>query len=147
MTPEENKAILVEFIAKAADRSQLHLTSQYLTPDFKRYDVFNLFPLRTGVDGVNQHMSQIFAAFPDFWVEVVEILAAEGDRVILRYIGHGTFTGELFGIRGTGKPVSWQAINIYRFENGKVAETWQHMDSLAILRQIGAIPSEVVPPV
>ncbi|HLM71429.1 MAG TPA: ester cyclase [Polyangiaceae bacterium] len=139
MTPEENKAILEEFLSYARDREKIHLTSQFLTPDFKRHDVFNLFPLRTGPGGVNEHMSEIFKAFPDFHAEVTDLFAAEGDRVVMSYIGHGTFTGELFGIKGTGKPVSWHAINIYRLENGKVAETWQHMDGLAILRGIGAI--------
>jgi predicted ester cyclase len=139
MTPEENKAIVEEFLSYARDPQKLHLTSQYLTPDFKRHDVFNLFTFRTGVNGVNEHMSQVYAAFPDFRAEILDLFAAEGDRVIVRYSGHGTFTGELFGIRGSGQNVSWQAINIYQLENGKVAETWQHMDGLAILRQIGAI--------
>jgi hypothetical protein len=31
----------------------------------------------------------------------------------------------------------WNAINIYRFEHGKVIETWQLLDVWGLIRQMG----------
>lgn len=138
MTPEENKAIFMEALKFAVDATTLHLTAKYLAPDFKRHDVFKLFRDQSGVTGVKDHMSLVLKAFPDFKLEVLDVFAGE-DRICMRYIARGTHTGELMGRPGTGKAVTWEAVNIYRMVDGKIAETWQYMDALGVLQQIGAV--------
>ena len=44
--------------------------------------------------------------------------------------------GEFLGVAGTGKRIQWKAINIYRFQDGKVIETWQLLDVWSLMRQI-----------
>jgi predicted ester cyclase len=54
-----------------------------------------------------------------------------GDRVVARWLGTGTHRGELMGIDPTGKPISVEAISVFRVENGKIAEEWTVWDALA----------------
>ena len=37
----------------------------------------------------------------------------------------------------TGRRATFSAVNIFRFENGKVAEIWNHRDDLGLREQLG----------
>jgi len=79
------------------------------------------------------------ATWGDWRVEVDEVIA-EGDRVMLRWTFHGTQQGEYLGYPATGRQVSHTGINIFRIENGKIAEMWDLYDRLWLWQQLGAIP-------
>ena len=36
------------------------------------------------------------------------------------------------------KKASFSGVNLFRFENGKVAEIWNHRDDLGLMQQLGA---------
>ena len=80
---------------------------------------------------------------PD-WRITTEEMVAEGDRVAKRWVLRGTHTGDLYGIHGTGKPITVRGVTIYGFDaRGKVREIcWNH-DALGLLQQVGAIPAAV----
>lgn len=141
MTPEENKAIIMKLFDEVINTHNFHLASQYLTPEFKRFDLCRLFPDRAGLNAVNEHMSMWTTGVPDLIVEPVHVFAGE-DCVCVRYLAQGTHTGEILGKPGTGKRLRLEGVNIYRLVDGKVAETWQYLDGLSLLRQIGALPPE-----
>jgi steroid delta-isomerase-like uncharacterized protein len=75
---------------------------------------------------------------PDVRFEV-EDLIEEGDRVVFRVNVTGTHQGEMLGVPATGRHVAYTAIDILRFENGKIAEHWGFGDSASLLRQLGAL--------
>jgi predicted ester cyclase len=80
-----------------------------------------------------------FAAFPDMQI-TIEDQIAEGDKAAVRVTIRGTHQGDFMGIAPTGKHVTITAIGIYRVEEGKIAETWQNLDTLGLMQQLGAIP-------
>jgi predicted ester cyclase len=43
----------------------------------------------------------------------------------------------LFGIRSTGKQLSFERVDIYRTAGHKFVERWTQYDQLALLRQLG----------
>jgi predicted ester cyclase len=49
-----------------------------------------------------------------------------------------------FDVRG--KTVEWEAMAIFRFENGKIAEEWVSADELRKLMQIGRLELSVDKP-
>ena len=54
-----------------------------------------------------------------------------------------THTGEFRGLPATNERIRVTDIGIFRFsEEGKVVESWDAMDQLGMLRQLGAIPAE-----
>ncbi len=69
----------------------------------------------------------------------VEDQVAEGDRVVTRWRGEMTHTGDLGGVAATGRRVTITGITIDRFEDGKIVEAWRSMDTLGLLRAIGAL--------
>ena len=54
-----------------------------------------------------------------------------------------THTGEFRGLPATNARIRVTDIGIFRFsEEGKVVESWDAMDQLGMLRQLGAFPAE-----
>ena len=71
----------------------------------------------------------------------VNAMFGHGDLIVTRWTGSGTQTGELFGIRPTGKTVSVDGIWIHRVDGGQIVESWNCWDTLGMLQQLGAIPA------
>ncbi len=72
---------------------------------------------------------------------VVEDLFAEGNRVAARITNTATHKGTLMGIPATEKKVTFSGIDIFRVADGKIVEEWSYGDSLGLMQQIGAIPT------
>jgi steroid delta-isomerase-like uncharacterized protein len=92
-----------------------------------------------GHSGLRQMLTMMFQAFPDFHIEIEEILAT-GDHVINRVIASGTHKGTFVGIAPTNKKVSWHACNFLQVRNGKVFRSRIYADNLSLMRQLGALP-------
>ncbi len=90
-----------------------------------------------------ERVQATWAAFPVQYT--VEFAVTNGDLVVLRWIGHGTHAGEFAGIAPTGNPVTFEGINIFRIECGKIAEVWSELDGIGLLGQMGVLPAAATP--
>lgn len=136
---EEAKATVLRAFEEITNRGNMAVAPEIFTADFQRHDLGALFPDVVGPGGVKNLIGALRAAMPDLRAEIDDFVA-EGDRVAVRYTMSGTHTGELLGIQGTGRRVTFAGMNIYRLVDGKLAESWQLLDSLGLLRQLGAVP-------
>jgi steroid delta-isomerase-like uncharacterized protein len=93
----------------------------------------------TGAQALKQVWAMLLRAYPDLHVTVEDVIA-EGDKVVSRNVVTGTHQGEYMGLAPTGRSVTYNEIFIFRFEAGRIAETWGVVDVLAQMRQLGAIP-------
>jgi steroid delta-isomerase-like uncharacterized protein len=91
-------------------------------------------------DGHQQMIAHFQSAFPDGRNASDELLA-DGDRVAQRWTYRGTHQGAFQGIPPTGKQVTLTGISIWRFESGKIVESWHEMDTMGFMQQLGAIPT------
>jgi steroid delta-isomerase-like uncharacterized protein len=89
-------------------------------------------------------MAQVIAAYQTgvegHW-QIEELLATEDDRVLARWTGTGRHTGDVMGIPPTGNTVRVDALSLFRFADGKIAEQWEVWDTLGFLQQLGVMPS------
>lgn len=78
------------------------------------------------------------SAVPDLTCEVEQMLVA-GDRVaaFLHFRGH--FTGTFGDHAGQGQSVDFIAVDIYRVQNGLIAEDWHLEDNLTLMQQLGIV--------
>jgi steroid delta-isomerase-like uncharacterized protein len=95
----------------------------------------------TGAQALKGVWTMLLRAFPDLHL-TVEDLIAEGDKVVGRTTVTGTHQGEYMGVPPTGKPVTYNEIFIFRFVNGRIAETWGVVDVFSQLKQLGVIPAQ-----
>jgi steroid delta-isomerase-like uncharacterized protein len=83
-----------------------------------------------------EYMRRVQNAFPDFHNKI-EQLVAEGDQVVARLKYTGTHRGEIFGVRPSGKSISYAGAAFFRITASRVAEGWVLGDLISLLRQLG----------
>jgi hypothetical protein len=83
---------------------------------------------------------QTIAAWPDIEITVAHAVA-EDDWVMGRSIARATHAVASMGIEPTHKIVETTFWDLHRFNaEGLIVETWNLMDALSIMRQLGALP-------
>jgi steroid delta-isomerase-like uncharacterized protein len=93
-----------------------------------------------GPEALKEVFARLYQAYPDLHI-TVEDQIAEGDKVVSRNTVTGTNLGEYMGRPPTGKTVTYDEIFVFRFVDGRIAETWGVVDVLAQMRQLGVIPA------
>jgi steroid delta-isomerase-like uncharacterized protein len=133
---EENKELWRRFYEEVWDRGNTDFAYEVFADDYVRHD---LRPTQAapGPAGQKQIADDFRAAFPDLRV-TVDFVFGEGEWVVGRWTATGTHTGVWAGLEPTGRQMTFSAVNVCRFENGKVAEIWNHRDDLGLMEQIGA---------
>lgn len=132
---QENRELVRKWF-EALSRHDVDVVADVVAGDFIHNSSTN-----QGRDGVRAELDYWFSAFPDASVSV-EDLIAEADRVVARVTSSGTHGGEFMGSPATGKRISVQEVDIFRIENGKIAEAWAAVDFFGMLTQLGLLPSE-----
>ena len=95
--------------------------------------------LERGPEDVKKFVTEYRSAFSDI-EDVVEDMIGEGDKVVTRWTLRATHTGEFRGIPATDKRITITGIGIFRFsEEGEVMESWDSLDQLGMLKQLGAV--------
>lgn len=74
--------------------------------------------------------------FPDFSVEVHEVLEAEG-RVLTRVTYRGTHRATWAGIPATGRTFEVPGLDLWRVEEDRIVEHWHVTDHLELVFAIG----------
>jgi steroid delta-isomerase-like uncharacterized protein len=140
MQTEQSKELVTRMIEEIFNRGNVDKVDEYLAADFVQRE--ELPPgLPPGREGVKQLASMLRSAFPDLKL-TIEDAVAEDDKVVVRWICAGTHSGsEFMGVPTTGKKVSIEVIDIIRVVDGKFVEHWGLMDSMALMQQLGAIPT------
>jgi len=91
-----------------------------------------------GKAGFKQFFEQMFKAMPDFNYTIKKIVA-EGDTVMMYSTTTATHLGEWLGNPPTGNKLNFDVVDIFRIENGKIAEHWDVADTLKLFTQVGKI--------
>ncbi len=97
-----------------------------------------------GIDGLRQSIATFRSAFPDGRMVVREVLA-DNDKVVARVSLVGTHQGDFFGVAPTGKPVSADGMETFRFADGMIVESWSLFGPLRV-RKESAPAATAVPP-
>lgn len=88
---------------------------------------------RSGLAAQVELFQNLFVVTPDHHMEVEDRVIV-GDRVVARTTHTATHKGTFRGFPPTGKRFSYRTIDIWRVENGKLAEHWDISDAEEVLR-------------
>ncbi len=103
-----------------------------------------------GVDGYQQQIIDLLAAFPDGRIEVRDLVVCHSDelgtRIAAVWTLHGTYSGvPLYGPI-TRSPVKIMGITHFELRDGKILREWRLFDEIAVLAQIiGARANAALP--
>ena len=132
---EENKRIVRAFIETAFNQHQPDRAEDSMTSDIKWHG--GTLGTVEGRENFVGLVGAIVSALPDLR-NVEQDIIAERDIVSVRAVVEGTHKGDLLGIPASGKRVRWDAVDVYRVADGKIAEEWAADDLLAFVYGVGA---------
>jgi steroid delta-isomerase-like uncharacterized protein len=100
------------------------------------------YPDTTGIQAHREATAALRQAFPDMKLSFVDQIV-QGDRSVVRWTMTGTHSGQspAVPVPPTGKQIRLTGCAIDRVVDGKVAETWNYVDYLGLLQQLGVVPS------
>jgi steroid delta-isomerase-like uncharacterized protein len=133
----ENKALVRRFFEVGPSRGDLRAARELLANDFALHVPL---PCSPGVQGIIEVISACRAAFEHLDV-TVEDMVAEGDRVAARFTARGIHRGDFMGLTATERSITMTGIEIFRIENGSIAELWGEANLLGLMGQLGILPS------
>ena len=92
-----------------------------------------------------EHIEQFLTSMHESWSDlqiIVEHAVAEGDWVMGHCTTIATHAKPVMGIAPTNRRFQTKFWDLHRFdEDGRIVETWNLIDSLAIMQQLGLVPS------
>ena len=100
MPADTAKALVRRYDEDLWNGRDVTVADDLFTPDFRS------FPDATpGPEGVRAFHARRLAVFPDLRVRLDDLIAAEGGKVVARFVVSGTQQGAFLGVPRTGKPV------------------------------------------
>ena len=95
-----------------------------------------------GRQHIERFLSSMHESWPDLVIEV-DHAVAEDDWVVGRCTTTATHTRTVMGVAPTGRQVQAKFWDMHRFDaDGLIVETWNLLDSLAIMQQLGLVPAQ-----
>lgn len=131
----QNKEIASRAITEIIGEGNFDMLDDVFAEDYVQHgglvgDMHGSVELQEWFEGVH-------AAFSDFQT-TEELSVAEGDLVANLVIYSGTHDdGEFMGVPASEKAFEISVINIFRIEDGRVAEAWVELDTADVLDQLG----------
>lgn len=129
-----NEKVVEAFMQDVLDGHHGADAAKYLTPDMAWHA--GTVGTVAGSANVTGLLTTVVTSIPDLHTDVQDIFG-QGDEVVVRLVVSGTQTGPLIGIPATGRHVEWNATDLYRLSDGKIAEEWAAEDFTAILADTG----------
>jgi steroid delta-isomerase-like uncharacterized protein len=129
----------LRYFNEAWNQGKLAVIEEIIAPNWFTHDTQTPFPNEKGPKAVTKLLGFYRESFPDVNF-VVEDVLEHGDKVITRWTATGTHKAPLMGVPATNKKSVVTGINIDRFENGKIVESWGNWDTLGMLQQLGVVP-------
>lgn len=68
----------------------------------------------------------------------ISAIVAEGDQVAVLNSVQGAHKGDFIGLKPTGRKIDAMAFQLYRIQNGQLAEHWEITDFSTLMRQLQA---------
>jgi len=134
-TGKTNKEIVDTFCTDVFRNHDLSRLDIYMRDDYIQHNP----DVSQGKAGFIQFFETTFKAIPDFKYTHRKTVA-EGDIVMVYSTTTGTHTGgEWLGKPPTGNKLNFNVVDIFRVQDGKIAEHWDVADTFKLFGQLGII--------
>ena len=141
MSTASHKETVRRYFEEAVGKINLDVLDEIVAIDCLIHRPEAQEPIR-GLNAFKQGLGKILQVYSEFSTTIHDLIA-EDDRVACRLshraVNRGEWTSRLGRHDVTGKPVSWPAIVIFRFREGKIAEEWVSRDELGMLIELGLV--------
>ena len=135
------KEVVRRYFEEVLDKGKIDILDELATTDCVIHRPEMPEPI-AGLEAFREVLRRILQVYSEFSTTIHD-LVAEDDRVACRLSHRAVNRGEWTSRIGThavaGKTVTWSAIAIFRFAEGKIAEEWVSRDELGMLIQLDVL--------
>jgi predicted SnoaL-like aldol condensation-catalyzing enzyme len=131
---EANKKVIGAFAESVFVKKDLSAIDQYVRAGYIQHNPL----VNQGASGFKEFFSMWFASVPD-WNYTLKKIVAEGNEAWVYGTYAETLKGDWLGIPASGQKYAFDAVDIFRIQDGKLAEHWDVMDIYGLFKQLGVI--------
>lgn len=132
---QKNKEVVSAFYNDVFIRHDLTKLDSYMRDDYIQHNQ----DCPQGKAGFVTFFEEIFAAVPDFKY-ILKKIVAEGNIVMAYSTTTGTHKGgPWFGKKATGNKLEFDVVDIFRLQDGMIAEHWDVADTFSLFSQVGVV--------
>ena len=104
-------------------------------------EIYGLVELRVP-DTYRAWFGNVFQAFPDFKLEIVELVAS-GEKAVVRWRATATFNGSarFEGLEPNGANVTIRGCDVLTVRDGRIQRNDAYLNGTELARQLGALPA------
>lgn len=136
MTPDDLKERSRRFVDEAWVQGDLAVIDDLVAPEIVHH-VAGPGP-GPGTKGVKDFVTGLRSVFADMHV-TYENEIVEGDKAVRHITVQGTHAGEFLGVAPTQRRVTFEVIDIIRFDDhGWMVEHWSVVDLFSVVQQLNA---------
>ncbi|MDQ4039054.1 MAG: ester cyclase [Actinomycetota bacterium] len=143
MSVEQNKTVVRRYYEEVLNRGHIAVLDEIATDDYVENDPFP--GQGNGLADLKARVSTLLTAFSPCTF-TIQVVVAEGDRVVVHWRSSGNHSGEFLGMPPTNRDYTINGIDIHRLRDGRMAEHWHVVDQLSQLQQLGMIPAPASAP-
>ena len=127
---EQNKTLVRRFFA-AIEAGDLQVFDEIVAEGYDDH----LPGQQAGRENLKKYFGGLRAAFPDVTLPITTMVA-EGSLVAVLNNVRGTHRGDFGAVKAKGRKVDAAAFQLYRIENGQLAEHWEVADYMTLFKQM-----------
>lgn len=132
---ETNRKAVERLVNDVFVNHDLSKLDEYMRDDYIQHNA----DVAQGKKGFTEFFAATFKAIPDFKYTLLNMVA-EGDYVMIYCTTSGTHTdGEWLGKQPTGNKLDFNVVDIFRIQDGMIAEHWDVADTFELFSQVGVI--------
>ena len=136
MNKFDNKTIIRRYIEEIENTGDVSNIREFISEDY--VEIYEGKHYKIGIKGATDHVLGVRRVFPDLKL-TIENRISEGEWVVTSYFVTGTFMDEWFGMKPTGKPITFTGVNVDRIKDGKIIEHGGAANLLDPLMKAGVI--------
>ncbi len=133
-TGKGSKEVVQEVMLEIFQKHNLDAIDNLMRDDYIQHNPH----VPTGKSGFVEYFTDKWKSLPDASCSIKQIIA-EGDLVVVYSVSTGTHLGNWRGAPATGNKLSFDCVDIFRVQDGKLAEHWDVADTLTLFTQLGVV--------
>lgn len=130
------KTIIRRYIEEIENTGDISNIQEFISEDY--VEVYEGERYKIGVQGASDHVPGVRRVYPDMKL-TIENQICEGEWVVTIYSVTGTFMAEWFGMKPTGKAITFTGVNVDLIKDGKIIEHGGAANLLEPLMKSGVI--------
>jgi steroid delta-isomerase-like uncharacterized protein len=135
---QDKKALAQRVFTEILNEGRLDVVDEIVAPQFLLHSPTRPEPFE-GPEGLKEFVTDLLHGFPDLKITIEKVIG-EGDFVSIRSRVEGTHLGKYRGIPPTGRRIAQSQQHMFHVGDGQIDESWQQIDGLGIMQQLGIFP-------